>query len=1047
MRFIKERNGKLLENLQDLIYRDSIKIQNYKKKRFLQEQNMVDKIDYATFDDFNCGEEVWGGDHEYFLFTTEITIPNCFSGNKIIYELKTGREGKWDATNPQFLAYIDGEIRQGLDVNHREILLSENAKAGEKIKLLLIAYTGDRIMDLKMDSEIKILEPEIEKLYYDLTVPYEVARLLDTDSDEYIIIQKAITEALNRIDFREVYSETFRKSIQESEEYIQTEFYQKSCGKSKENVWCVGHTHIDVAWMWTLSVTQDKAVRSFSTVLAYMKQYPNYIFMSSQPQLYLYVKEKAPKIFEEIKKRVQEGRWEVEGAMFLEADCNLTCGESLIRQIIYGKRFFRKEFQKESKILWLPDVFGYSAALPQIMKKCGVNYFMTTKISWNETNMMPYDTFMWEGLDGTRVLTHFAPTRDYNVAAKEGSSETEHFTTYNGMLTPSQVKGAWQRYNPKELNQEVLTTYGYGDGGGGPTKEMLENTTRLEKGIPGCPSVKTGTALSFFETLEKDVKGKKELPAWVGELYLEYHRGTYTSMARNKKYNRRSEFLMMNAENASVLAEMMLGIAYPREAYRNYWEIVLRNQFHDILPGSSICEVYQESQKEYAFVLEKVGEIYQNTLSALTEAIHAPKGSLVAFNMIGTKIDALLETDISVGENYLRNMQKLENGNGLLWVEAIPAKGYCVIDTKEIIVNPVKISTTSVETPYLHIKINEKGHFTSIFDKTEQRELLQDGEEANVLMTYEDRPHNFDAWDINNYYTEKEWPVEDVEKIYIEEEGPLRYALCIEYRYLSSFIRQHLYFYPNKARFDIKNEIDWKEKQILLKDLFPVDIHTEEATYEIQFGNVKRPTHYNTSWDAAKFEVCAQKWIDISENGYGVSIINDCKFGYSVHDGKIGLTMLKSAIYPNEEADKEQHEFTYAFLLHKNGWREADTINEAYLLNNPPMIKMKESETGEQENKFSFIHASAKNIMVETVKKAEEEDTVIVRAYESFNKRSKVRLSFGMEVDSVYETDMLEEKDVLCQLEDKFTVWITFMPYEIKTFKIKIRGNEKENEV
>lgn len=1045
MRQMKERNGKLLEVLQELIYREPVRIDRYKIKQTAERITDPMQVDSSDWQDFDS-RGVWGGDHEYFLFDTQIVIPEQFRGCKVVYELKTGREGQWDATNPQFLAYVDGKIRQGLDVNHREILLTDCAEGKETYRLLLAAYTGDRFLDLKMDSEVKILESEIEKLYYDLRVPYDVARMLPEDSDAYLCIQDAVTKTLNTVDFRVPYSAEFRKSIQDAEREIQTEFYEKHCGKAEETVFCVGHTHIDVAWMWTLSVTRDKAVRSFSTVLEYMKSYPDYIFMSSQPQLYEYVKELAPEVFEQIKERVKEGRWEPEGAMYLEADCNLTCGESLVRQILYGKKFFREEFGRDSRILWLPDVFGYSAALPQIMKKSGIEYFMTTKISWNETNKMPYDTFAWEGLDGTRILTHFAPTRDYNIPAKEGSTETEHFTTYNGMLTPSQVKGAWQRYSQKELNREVLTTYGYGDGGGGPTREMLENAKRLKAGIPGCPAVRTGTALEFFRKLGQDVSGKEELPVWAGELYLEYHRGTYTSMARNKKYNRFSEFLLMDTESTAALSEMLTGNACPGRQMDRLWKILLRNQFHDILPGSSIGEVYEESRQEYEGLIKEAGVLQNTAAQQILHAIKAKKGSLVVFHMNAFTGAALAETEYLEEKEYgewekQQAVQKTADERFLLALSALPSKGFAPAQPQQREAESfVKINTNLVETPYLRVALDSYGHLTSIFDRKEQRELLKPGECGNVLMTYEDHPHNFDAWDINQYYTQKKWPVGKAENIYVEENGPLRYAICIEYRYLSSTIRQHLYFYPDKARFDIRNEVDWKEKQILLKDWFPVDIHTNEASYEIQFGNVTRATHYNTSWDEARFEVCAQKWIDVSENGYGISVLNDSKFGYSVHDGRIGLTMLKSAVYPNPDADREKHEFTYAFLLHEGGWREAETVKEAYLLNNPPVIVRKENETGALPPVFEAVRTDCRNIVIETLKKAEEGDFYILRAYECHNRRSRVKLHFGMQIAEAFETDLLEKRITDCRLTDQYTVETEFRPFEIKTLKVRLGG-------
>ena len=572
MVLIKERVGKLIEEVKGMVYEKSVPVTEYRVKKVekrLENECAIDTTGWDTMTE----KDIWGGHREFYYFQTVLTVPAEYEGKALVYELCTGREGAWDAVNPQFLAYVNGEVKQGLDVNHRELLLTSKAKAGEQFQILLSAFTGDNNFSLHMDSKLKVLLPEVERYYYDISVPYEVARLLNPDSPEFITILSCLNESLNLLDLREVYSEAFFASLRAAQAYITKEFYEKQCKDNAQMIYCVGHTHIDVAWLWSLRTTEDKAVRSFSTVLELMRQYPEYKFMSSQPQLYKYVKENAPGVYEEIKMRVAEGRWETEGGMFVEADCNLASGESLVRQFLVGTRFFEQEFGKTNEILWLPDVFGYSAALPQIMEKCGIHYFMTTKISWNEFNKMPCDTFYWEGIDGTKVLTHFIPSRDYGAGAVEGGTKTEHFTTYNAMLNPSMVKGSWQRYSQKYLNDEVLMSYGYGDGGGGPTKEMLENERRLECGIPGCPKTKQSHALEFFKVLEKNVAGKKYLPEWVGELYLEYHRGTYTSMARNKRYNRKAEIAFENLEFFSRLAKELVGKDYPKKQLDEAWEV------------------------------------------------------------------------------------------------------------------------------------------------------------------------------------------------------------------------------------------------------------------------------------------------------------------------------------------------------------------------------------------------------------------------------------------------------------------------------------------
>lgn len=1045
MVFLEERIGRLLKEIETLIYPREKNIQQYKIKKTTERFKNISKLDTSDWDSFEY-TQFWGGHREYYWFETTVKIPEEFDNECVVYEITTGREGEWDATNPQFTVYVNGKLIQGLDVNHRSIILTKQAKKGEEYRIILSAFTGDQNFNLYLKSSIKVLDRLTEKYYYDILVPFNVAVLLDQQDKVYIDIIKTINESVNILDLRQHFSRDYYKSLERAQNYIISEFYDKYCGDSEAKVFCVGHTHIDVAWMWTLAVTRDKVVRSFSTVLELMRHYPEYIFMSSQPQLYKYVKENAPEVYGEIQKRVKEGRWEPDGAMFVEADCNIASGESIIRQILFGKRFFKEEFNCDNKILWLPDVFGYSAALPQIMQKCGLPYFMTTKISWNEFNKIPYDTFMWEGIDGSKVLTHFIPVRDYNSAAEKGSFKTEHFTTYNGTLTPSQVKGAWQRYQQKHVNDEVLMAFGFGDGGGGPTKDMLENQRRLAKGIPGCPKTVMTTAREFFEELEKDVTNHKYLPVWSGELYLEYHRGTYTSMGRNKKYNRMSEFAYQNAELYSTIDNILLGGKYPQKVINEGWEVILRNQFHDILPGTSIKEVHDESKEEYEVILKSSSRLIDTALNHIVNHISTPKNSLVVFNPNGFDVSEVIEFEIpeDVDNPIIMDgdiqipCQKLTCQKALVEVINIPAKGFksfTLKDKKIEIEKKIKVSKNHIETPFLEIKLNEKGQFTSIFDKMQRREVIQPGACANVIMSYEDKPHNYDAWDINNYYVEKSWEIDDIADIEVVECGALRGCLKIKRHYLNSTITQYIYVYSTTPKIDIKNEIDWKEEQIFLKALFPIDVHTNEATFDIQYGNVKRATHYNTSWDFARFEVCTHKWIDLSEDDYGVSFLNDCKYGCSTHNSVVGLSMLKSAIDPNPGADKEYHEFSFAIYPHKGDWKQAKTVEEAYKFNNQLTALIKTNEPGKLPPHYSFVQANNENIIIEVVKKSEDSQSTIIRLYECYNRRTQATLTFAEDILEVYECDMLENEQQEI-LHDLNTANFTLMPYEIKTLKV-----------
>lgn len=1047
MVFLQERIGKLCSEMQKLIYPNAITIEDY-KTTITKERTPINEIDVSSWSDFKFGQ-ICGGHNEYFWFATEVEIPADFDGKTVTYELNTGSAGLWDTTNPQLRIYINGKFIQGLDENHREVIVCEQAKAGDKYQIVLCAFTGVQTFQMVLHSQLKVLDRKAEKYYYDLSVPYNVSLLLPSQEKAYIDIITALNESVNLLDLRKPFSAEYYASLEKAQAYLDTEFYGKLCGKNVESkVYCVGHTHIDCAWLWTLAVTEDKAVRSFSTVIELMKQFPEYIFMSSQPLLYKFVKKNAPELYEQIKQRINEGQWEPDGAMFVEADCNLSSGEALVRQVLFGKRFFMQEFNKDNKILWLPDVFGYSAALPQIMQKSGLPYFMTTKISWNEFNKLPYDTFMWEGIDGTKVLTHFIPARDYEKIESHDEYHASHFTTYNGMLEPNQVKGGWQRYQQKHITDEVMMCFGYGDGGGGPTKEMLENARRMSAGIPGCPQVVMSTARNYFETIEEEVKDNKYLPTWSGELYLEYHRGTYTSMARNKKFNRKSEFAYQNTELYSMMNRNLNGAAYPQDKINDGWEVLLKNQFHDILPGSSIKEVYEDSREEYKEILAQSSAMIAQALDELTASVSVPANSLVVYNPNGFENNEVVTftapegmTNVSVydGDKKL-NAQKLSDGSYLFKAMGVPSKGYKSFTLKDEASDAAAdvISKDLIENKFFKITINEKGQFSSIFDKTAGREVLKAGECGNVIMTYEDKPHNWDAWDVNNYYKEKSWEVNDVKAIEVVEQGPVVSVLKVSYAYLDSTLDEYIYVYNDVARIDIKYHIDWKEHHIFVKTLFPIDVHTTEATFDIQYGNVKRATHYNTSWDFARFEVCFHKWLDVSEDDYGVSFLSECKYGCSVHDGVVGLSMLKSAMHPNPDADKEVHDFTFSIYPHAGDWKDAKTVEEAYKLNNPMTAVVKTTEGGDKPASYSAVATGAENVMVEVVKKAEDSDAMIVRMYECYNRRTNTTMTFPAEIASIQECDLMENEIGEVAYSGNAAEF-SIKPYEIKTFKVTLK--------
>ena len=1029
MRFIEDRISVICNELKELAFvkKEPVKGVVYKKGLYFYPYEADQSAE--PWEEFDSKTMHWYGPDEHYWFRAEYTVPKSMDGKTLYLKVAT-QVDHWDyAKNPQFLLFVNGQMTQGMDLNHQTVMLERCAKEGETYTIDLQGYTGVMFAELTFTMETVEVDETINEIYYDIVVPLQGFSRMQEDDKVRKDLRTILNNTVNLLDLRTPYSEEFYQSIEEAHNYIQKALYEDMSGYEDVIASCIGHTHIDVAWLWTVAQTREKVARSFSTVLKYMDEYPEYKFMSSQPALYQFLKERYPETYEKIKERVKEGRWEPEGGMWVEADCNLTSGESLVRQYLYGKKFFKDEFGIDSRILWLPDVFGYSGALPQIMKKSGIKYFMTTKLAWNQINKVPYDTMMWRGIDGSEIFTHLITTLGV------GQSEADFFTTYNGMLHPDAILGGWHRYQNKDINNDILIAFGYGDGGGGPTREMLETSKRMEKGIRGIPKVRQEFAGNYFEELEERVEGNKSLPVWEGELYFEYHRGTYTSMGRNKRSNRKCEQLLMDAE----LLEVLTGTS-EKEEMDKIWRTVLLNQFHDILPGSSIAEVYEVTKKEYAEIESRLAEMIAEKLNLLMDG---GQDKISVFNTLGFDRNDVVSlgdchaaalTDES-GKIY--PVQETAQG-AVAYITDIPAKGgktLQLLDTVKEEASRIQITENGIETPFYRISIDENGLFTSIYDKECDREVLKAGEKGNLLRMYEDKPMHYDCWDIDMYYSEKYWDAEKADKIQWTEEGPVRATLEIQRTISNSVIKQKIHFYADSRRIDFSTWVDWKEHQHLLKVHFPVNIHSDEATFEVQFGNLKRKIHGNTSWDEARFESCGQKWMDISEGHYGVSLLNDCKYGYSAKDSNIALTLIKSGIEPNKTADQEEHVFTYALYPHKEVWCAAGTVQEAYKLNQPVY-----AAAGELKNSGkSFISTDKDNIIIETVKPAENGDGMIVRLYDCENSLTKATLTFaeGM-LESVEECNLMEEKEVDIEAcGNSFTVSVK--PYEIKTYRVRLK--------
>ena len=954
--------------------------------------------------------DTWGYErdmHAWFAFTVDASH---LGGREFKLEISTQITG-WDATNPQFIAYVDGKIRQGLDTNHTYLILSGQ----DKYEIMLYAYSGMEASreHLRLNANIVIENLDVKKLYYDVNVPFGALSFLDENSYEYQNIATILERAVSRLNMLKMPSDEFYASVKEADALLQKEFYGEFCKSRDVKSICIGHTHIDIAWLWTVNQTREKAQRSFATVIELMKRYPEYKFMSSQAVLYKMVKEEAPELYEEIKAMIKAGRWEVEGAMWVEADCNLSSGESLVRQVQYGKNFFRDEFGIESKILWLPDVFGYAAALPQILRKSEVDWFVTSKIGWNDTNTMPYDTFKWCGLDGTEIDTHFLTAQD----EKKGRVP-ERFSSYCPDTNLCVIDGAWNRYQQKSLSNEAIVTFGYGDGGGGPTDDMLEKLRRADKGVPGLAQAKIDTASSFFKNLKKNINKKPELlPSWRGELYLEFHRGTYTGIAKNKRNNRQCEFLILDTEALCVMMDKLRVAKFPKKELHQAWEALLTNQFHDIIPGSSIPEVYEQTDRDYA-ELKKLFAKYRNQAFNYV-ANNVNKAGYVVFNPHSFKNSSVVRID---GKS--------------VFVKNVPPKGYTVIEKAEP-KNTIEVKGNTLYSKFYTAKFDKNYNLVSLYDKKNHREVITKGKSANRLFVLENYPTQYDAWEYQRSANDKEYDILGAYDVYTVVDGA-RTGIHYKKKHMESEIEQTVWFYEDMPKIDFETKINWVQQRQILKVSFPVDINADKASYEIQFGTIERPTHYNTSWDQAKFEVCAHKYADISEGNYGVSLLNDCKYGHDIHMGDMRLTILSSAWNPDNMSnynDQGEHTLTYSLLPHKGNLAASDTVKYAYDLN-LPMTAVKTEGKGEMPSEYSLVAVDCDNVLVEAVKEAEYGDETVVRLYDCKNIRSRASVKFGFDITEAYICNLSEKKQRKLSVKNN-TVTLDIKPFEIVTLMVK----------
>ncbi|SHL38643.1 alpha-mannosidase [Roseibium suaedae] len=981
---------------------------------------------------------IWGEPEAYFWFAGIAEVPQEAEGCRLYLRVEAQFGNVMGRSDPQCLVRVNGKVSQGVDGNHRELLLSEEAKAGDRFDIAIEAGTIESRRQAGFSCHLQIHDLLAETVFYDLAVPLDVARLLQEDDPRRHFLLNAIDDALKVVDFRAGDAARFAASLEQARA-VAAVIYETKDFADKPVITVTGHTHIDVAWLWRIRETRQKMARSMATALSLMDQYPDYIFMYNQGLLLDYLNEDYPELFDRLKAKHDGGQFEIEGALWLEPDANVTSGESFIRHIMHGVAYHEQTFGVRPKIMWLPDTFGYAAALPQLMRLSGIEVFVTHKMSWNDTNRMPNETFWWQGIDGTEVPAYFLTCQPY--------TSTSIGTTYCPNLKATHVMGAWRRHGQQDLNKDLWLVYGHGDGGGGPTREMLENIRRMERGIPGCPAVVHGPMAPFFNGLVGRMNAEPDrFPKWVGELYLEFHRGTLTSVAKNKRNNRKAEQALRELEALAVLARQK-GHAYPAEELHRLWRIVMLNQFHDILPGSSIGQVFDDSDRDYADFFCAAENLRRDlNLAALGAGGQAilnvfgrPRSGLVT--LAGQTPKVLKTGDMSA------TTQTVHRADGSV-EQAAPVAGLAPLSLTPVMVSEgpdipgsseLIVSETRLENAVLAVRFDDKGRILSLFDKRKDREVLMRGRVGNRLQAYRDMPAQFDAWDIDDSFEDQVWEIDDLVSAEVVEQGPYRAAIRFEWRYESSRIVQVVSLEDGCAEVEIDSFIDWREHNTLIKAAFPVDVMTDKSTAEIQFGHVSRPTHRNTSWDQARFETAMHRWVDVSEPGFGLALLNDCKYGYDVKGTELRLTILRSPTYPWPEADQGEHHFRYALAVHHGLFEGEGIPAKAEAFNHPLRLE----DAGEADTSLlldspdALIALEGGSVTVESVKQSEDGSGVVIRLWETHGQETATELLLPEGVKSLAEVDILEREPVRLEAAAG-KLPLSFRPFQIRSIRIEI---------
>lgn len=974
---------------------------------------------YDGWKDLDVGD-VWGGNGLSAFFKNSFTVPERFKGKKVTLNVYFGGDS---------LLSLNGKPYHGLDPFRNTVLLTEKAAGGEKydvdVESYYVWHSNESTIKTLACSFVATVDPEIEKIYWDMKAAFNALFMPVLEKGLADLIRKALKEAFTHVDF-DLTGDDFIAELRKADMIMREQVYSCRDYKLSGKLALCGNSHLDIVFMWAYKEFVRKLGRTSATMLRLMEQYPEFIFSQSQAVMYEEMKKNYPDLFEQVKERIKEGRWEYIGAMWVEPDCNLISGESFVRQLLHGIRYAEENFGVTPKTCWLPDVFGNGWAMPQILKKAGCEYFVTHKMGiWNDTNPWQYNTFWWEGPDGSRIFSTVPST---------------HFI---GTVEADSLRMNWERYTDKSTIGESLYCYGWGDGGGGVDTEMLEYVRRYSE-FPGLPKAEPSKIEDSLARMKANAT-EDNIPIWKDELYLEEHRGVHTTKALLKKYNRRCENLYREAEIYASIATKY-GYEYPLDRLNEGWQMILTNQFHDSLPGSHITEVFGDLCAIYEKAIA-IGESVRNeaiSIIASNNACGKDFGKPFAiFNSLAFEITTKVELpykDVAIydEDGNIVPVQAYTKPDGckvLIFIaKDLPACGFKVYYSKPSVVKEaVQLDADLIENDKFILKFDSSAEIISIYDKVNQKELLTGP--SNAFRLYEDLPGHYEAWDIVATYVDRQFETKPGKIVSIVK-GDVFTCVTISKAIVKSSIDQNIIIYNDLDRIDFDTHIYWVERQKLLKVGFDVDIKAKKFTRDIAYATIENSNYRYNPYDKAKFEVSAHNFIDMSESCYGLSILNDCKYGFEVDKQRMIVTLLKGPLNPDPESDIGDHYFVYSLYPHKNDWKDADTLDQGLILNNPVSIcDLDINATG--KSFASYITLNGKNVTLEAVKKCEDEDAFIVRVVEKAGGTENAELSLWSSVKEAFECDLLERNDVPI-IADNGILSFEIKPFEIKCFKVKL---------